>query len=305
MSKIVIPKAVYDKVMHWVNKSNNEVGGFGTVKYDKETQSFTVIEAYLLKQEVGMAHTDLDAASVGKLMFETRNDEGDLKWWWHSHVRMSVFWSGTDTDTIKSLGAQEWAVATVFNQMEEMKSALCYKAPSAFDPDNLVLEDDIDTEIEWPEMVYSEDVLAQWDASFDLNVRKREYTPPTYLGGAPYGGGYGKPDSGGYGGDYDWYDDPAWNKTRTAMHTRGHSRGGYMTALAEDDDDDDIDEVSIIGESSHDPGMFGYGIEAEAKILGMKPRKYRALLNKESIPHAKLMMMEDKLELAIKSGRLK
>jgi hypothetical protein len=30
--KIQIPTLVYDKIMHWINKTDNEVSGFGTVK---------------------------------------------------------------------------------------------------------------------------------------------------------------------------------------------------------------------------------------------------------------------------------
>ena len=81
--KIIIKTLEHEKIMHWVNKSDKEVSGFGRCKYDKDTNTFEITHAYLLKQEVGSAHTDIDEDAIADLMVDTRNDEGELKWWWH------------------------------------------------------------------------------------------------------------------------------------------------------------------------------------------------------------------------------
>lgn len=65
----------------------------------------------------------MDAASIAKAMYETRDDEGMFNFWWHSHVNMGVFWSGTDMDTIRQIGSQGFVVATVFNKKNEMLDA--------------------------------------------------------------------------------------------------------------------------------------------------------------------------------------
>lgn len=121
--KILIPRLVYDKVMYWVNKADFEVSGFGKVTYNIETDEYTVTDAFLLKQEGGAAHTDIDPESLGRLMYESKDAPGDLNWWWHSHVRMQAFWSGTDKETIKKIGMRGYCVATVFNQMHQTQSA--------------------------------------------------------------------------------------------------------------------------------------------------------------------------------------
>lgn len=170
--EIKIPQEIYDKIMHWVNKTDIEVSGFGKVVRDKETNTFTVVDAYLLPQEGGAAHTDIDEAGLARLMYQTREVPGDLRWWWHSHVKMGCFWSGTDTDTIKSLGKNGWLTATVFNQKYEMKSALAYVTHSDFG-DDVDLYDDIETTI----VRSLEDTLInKWDKEFDTNVKEKKYT---------------------------------------------------------------------------------------------------------------------------------
>jgi len=167
--KIVIPQLVHEKIMHWINKKDIEVSGFGTVKYDTTTQEFHIINAYLLEQEGGAAHTDIDAASLNKLAFESIHDEGDLRWWWHSHVKMQTFWSGTDTATIKDLGKNGWIVATVFNQMRSNKSAVCYTTESELGS-LLHYNDDIPTVID---SNIDPLLMASWDESYATNVKER------------------------------------------------------------------------------------------------------------------------------------
>ena len=140
--QIQIPREVFNKIMHWVNKSNDEVSGFGKCTYYKETGVLYVHDAYLLKQTNGAAHTDIDGQSLARLTYKTREEEGELKWWWHSHVNMQVFWSGTDTATIKELASQGWIGATVFNKREEMRSAIGVVTKSDILGDEVLIRDE-------------------------------------------------------------------------------------------------------------------------------------------------------------------
>lgn len=169
MIKLTIPQDVFDKVMHWVDKSDKEVSGFGTVVRDGG--QLRVTNAYLLQQEVGSAHTDIEASALTKLMYKCRNDEGDLKWWWHSHVRMDVFWSSQDKDTILELGGQGWCVATVFNQMREMRTAVSWKSQGEFGA-STTFRDSVDTSIE---LNVSQETLDSWDKEFDECVKEKAY----------------------------------------------------------------------------------------------------------------------------------
>jgi len=168
--KLVIPDAVYQKVMWWVNKSRHEVSGFGSLDFDPKTSTFTVRDAILLKQEVGPTSTEIDAAALGKAMFEQRAEPNALKWHWHSHVDMNVFWSQDDRTLIKNLGSQGWIVATVFNKQEEMKSAFYGKVKAAFgeyDYEEETFLEDIECSVE---RFIAAEVYKPWDKEYDEKV---------------------------------------------------------------------------------------------------------------------------------------
>ena len=272
--KLIIPDLVYAKVMHWVNKTDIEVSGFGTVKYDKDKREFTVVDAYLLKQEGGAAHTDIDANAINKLMFDSMNDEGNLKWWWHSHVRMNTFWSGTDTDTIKELGRQGWIVATVFNQLNDMKSAVAYVSEASELGSFLHYNDNIPTEICKPGI--TPELIQQWDASFDANVFEKKYAPPLSYSTEQY-------RFNDYGPNYT---DTAAKEKEVQEETP--KKVGHMSLL------DPLRD-------NWDPGIFGYGIAKEAAALHMTPKAYAAAINKPN-NDAEIYKLEQRLANAEQMG---
>jgi hypothetical protein len=166
--KVVFDNEVYRKIMHWVNKSKYEVSGLGTVIFDKENNVFRVKSAMLLEQENLTSHTEITAEAAAKAMFKLINDPGDLKFWWHSHVKMSVFWSGEDTATIEEIGCQGWVLATVFNQKYETRSAF-YGIDGMF-PQFI---DDLPTSA----VPFEDDKVAEWDKAYEENVTNKVFTP--------------------------------------------------------------------------------------------------------------------------------
>lgn len=180
--KIVVTNQAYAKVMHWIRKADFEVSGYGTAHWDAQQQAFIVTDAYLIKQVGGPAHTEIDAVALGKLVHRIEDVEkkGQIKWWWHSHVDMQAFWSGTDTDTIHSLGKHGWMTASVFNKKGEYKSGVCYLSKAEFS--ELVHTDyDLKTEIE-----YTAGPQTAWDEEFDQTVEREVYTSP-YMAGRTAG----------------------------------------------------------------------------------------------------------------------
>ena len=167
--KLNIPKDVYDKVMYFVHKADFEVSGFGKIVYDEQTREFTVKSVHLLEQEGTATTTDIDPISLMKLQKELANEEGELRWWWHSHVNMNVFWSGTDTATIKDIGRHGWLVATVFNKKEEMRTAVCYRSENNLFGHNVTLVDEVETILT---NYYPDGLIEQWDQEFDANVKR-------------------------------------------------------------------------------------------------------------------------------------
>jgi hypothetical protein len=174
MIKLIIPHHVHQKVMHWVLKADKEVSGFGTIVRDGDT--LRVHDAYLLKQEVGSAHTDIEAEAVNRLLYTSRNDPGELRWWWHSHVRMSVFWSDTDKKTILELGGQGWIAATVFNQMQETRSAVAWVTDGEFGKAT-TMRDEVNTVIE---MNITQEELDKWDKEFVECVKEKQFIASTW-----------------------------------------------------------------------------------------------------------------------------
>jgi hypothetical protein len=133
---IEIDPMVFYKIMHWINKEDYECSGLGMVEIDHERNTFRIVDAVLLQQENTSATTELDGHDIGRAMHEFRQREtpGMLKWWWHSHVNMDVFWSGTDKAAIKCLGGGDtetssWFIATVFNKRQNMLSAFVQNRP--------------------------------------------------------------------------------------------------------------------------------------------------------------------------------
>lgn len=271
--EIQISREVYAKVMHWVNKSNDEVSGFGKVIYHAETGVLQVTEAYLLKQRNGAAHTDIDGQSLAKLMYTSKDEPGELKWWWHSHVNMQVFWSGTDTATIKELASQGWIAATVFNKREEHRSAISYVAETPFGK-SVEIQDNIDTFI----MDDFDENVEEWDKEYDANVEKTTYT-------GYHGGGYShvRSEADWRRNEYEW--------PPSLLDERRKSKG--------------VDDgAPNVGESEYfKTGYYGYGAEAEAKIVGMTPKQYVHVL--EYGTAQQVNQIDIALEFAVQDGRLK
>jgi hypothetical protein len=166
--KLYIPDDIYQKIMFWVDKSNHEVSWWGLLEYEKENNFFIVRDVFLLKQKVGAASTEIDANAMNKLMFQVKDSPYKLRWWGHSHVKMNVFWSGTDIDTIKQFSQEGWLLSTVFNQKREMRTSYMIQNPITFFVDNI------------PTEVYSPAVAIpkEWEDEFEEKVVKQ--TMPTF-----------------------------------------------------------------------------------------------------------------------------
>lgn len=117
---IIAPDALA-KIRFWVDISPIEVSGMGKVKF--KDGAYYVSEVYLLEQENSSADTEIDPAALAKCQYETRDEEGHLNFWWHSHHTMGVFWSNTDYEAIEQIGKRGMVVATVFNKKRECRSA--------------------------------------------------------------------------------------------------------------------------------------------------------------------------------------
>lgn len=178
--KVIIDNEVYRRIMHWINKSDHEVSGLGMVSLQPDG-ILRVIHAMLLPQVNTGTSTDIEPEDAAKMLFKCKDLPGDLRFWWHSHVNMEVFWSGTDMDTIRKIGAGGWFLSTVFNKKREMRSAF-YSVNGTVTPwgTHPLFQDLLDTRVE----PFLEQNAERWDAEYAENVRARVY--PSYFQRYPW-----------------------------------------------------------------------------------------------------------------------
>lgn len=136
---VTIYRSTLAQLQSYVKHCDIELGGLGMVEVDSKTNTYHIGEVYLVNQEAGSAHTDLDANDIAKLMYETKDDVGNLSFWWHSHVNMNTFWSGTDEATIKEYSANGMCIAMVLNKKNEYRCAVGEKTLSG----NVIIIDEI------------------------------------------------------------------------------------------------------------------------------------------------------------------
>lgn len=297
--QVNIPHDVHKKIMHWINKSKMEVSGFGLVKYDAKEKCFNVLDAFLLKQTVGAAHTDIDEQSHIALIRKTRGLEGALQWWWHSHVMMPVFWSGQDKETIFEMGRHGWCLATVFNQKNEQRSALGRRIKYDLGEEYSFV-DEIKTVVEAEP---ADNRVALWDKEFDENVQEEKYESVL---GAPLVVGSTATHvyfANGVSMTKEEY------QQRYKADPRFSAEPGTVLSLlgsAQDEDEPEERYPSWIKDEDdvdlYDWGHVGAGVREEANALHMKHKKYFQTL--KFGPRDSLQALEDRLENAIAKGKL-
>lgn len=269
--QVQLKRETYLKIMHWINKSSDEVSGFGKVTYHAETGVFEIHDAYLIKQANGAAHTDIDGQDLAKLMYTSRETEGELKWWWHSHVKMQVFWSGTDTATIKELGSQGWCLATVFNQMEDSRSALGYAVSNPVFGNDILIKDELDLFIMDD---LSDERTKSWDEEYTSKVQpKVTYTNHNHLLD-------------------DRWNEGKWNEGSVNRWSKTYGKGKEEQTTS-----------AYMQEWRHytDKGWYGAGAYEEAREAGVPYRQYMDMLMSEDGISKEV---EDKLDMAIAVGTL-
>lgn len=171
--KLHITQEVQEKVWYWIDKADFEVSGFGIIEIIDGVP--VVVDAFLLDQEGSGGETELKAEAINRAEFETRNlERGEMKWWWHSHVNMNVYWSPQDKSTIAQLGTHGWFFHTVFNKKRELRSA--FSCPQVIDNEfvkekSIYMKDEVETVL-WKTV--DAEKIKVLDKAFDDKVKKRK-----------------------------------------------------------------------------------------------------------------------------------
>lgn len=146
--QLIIPLKSYQKIMAYTQLATGEITGFADVSYDRERHALAVGEVYLLEQEAGAAHVEMDEDIIAdfNLQMIKRGVTQLPCLWWHSHSDMDTFFSGTDDETIKQLSNDSFMVALVVNKDRKMHALLNLCAPIPFIIDNLPINVDFGSE---------------------------------------------------------------------------------------------------------------------------------------------------------------
>lgn len=119
--KILWKQQAFQKFRAYIHGINYEISGFG--KIEKRGDDIVILDVRIFPQEVSAAHTEMDAKGLAHFWEElavANEDLGAWKLWWHSHVNMQAFFSGTDLDTIDEfdteLPTENWMLSIVTNK---------------------------------------------------------------------------------------------------------------------------------------------------------------------------------------------
>lgn len=142
---LYIPADKWQKLMAYVDLVDTEITGFFDVEYDADKSRFEVGEVYLIEQEAQAAHVEMEEEDLSKFMVSHIKAGHDQmpRGWWHSHVNMQAFFSGTDDNTINNTFiGDSFTVSLVVNKSRNYKCSLViwtddpyglYKAPHRID----------------------------------------------------------------------------------------------------------------------------------------------------------------------------
>lgn len=123
--KIVMTQGVHDFLTEVVSLVPAEVGGLGYVReIEEEPGTLYVDEVFLMPQDVSSAHVSFKEGATADAMIRAY-EEGKfdrLRFSWHSHSNMEVFWSNIDEAAIEDYcnAGAPWLVSLVMNKKGDM-----------------------------------------------------------------------------------------------------------------------------------------------------------------------------------------
>lgn len=140
--RVAVPEKVWKRLLAYIEACPMEVGGLGTI--EPIDGKLVVTDVFLLEQEVTNVRTLLDPAAVHRFIAEWVRGGKDhelLRFWWHSHADMAVFWSETDMATIREFSqGGNWLVSLVGNHKRETRTRITSTVPFPFAIDHLPVE---------------------------------------------------------------------------------------------------------------------------------------------------------------------
>lgn len=115
---LYIPSDIYGQIIGACIGCDIEISGMGQlVPYES---GYLVTKMHIGKQSCTAVETTLCGDWIADLeqeVMDGEHGEGELAWWWHSHVDMKTYWSGTDMTAIDQMSKPDCRIiSTVFNR---------------------------------------------------------------------------------------------------------------------------------------------------------------------------------------------
>ena len=131
---------VEERMRHYTRLVRGEVSGLGLV--EEFDGGFLVTDLFLPKQQCNASSTMLCEEAVATLLLEldrSGRDPAQLKFWFHSHGSLPVFWSNKDQECIEDLANGDFLLSLVTNKRGDMLARLDIYKPARVTVDDVLV----------------------------------------------------------------------------------------------------------------------------------------------------------------------
>lgn len=168
--RLFIESNAFKKLREYVKQCPDEIQGFGQLSLDGN--KIKVHNVFIIPQEVSSSSAEIEEEDLATLLHYCLEQDPPIgletiKFWWHSHVSMDAFWSGTDTQMIDTF-KNGWMVSLVTNKHGECKVRL-----DIYEPFRVIQE------LDFPLIFWAEDKELEEAVKKEINDKvKRTFLAP-------------------------------------------------------------------------------------------------------------------------------
>lgn len=179
--RLNIPLSVYLEILSLAKKAEGEISGFGRTTTSSDvskhvylrTEDIQVHEVAIFKQECNPVHTSLDGEALTQMYVRAAQSGGNPEqwnFWWHSHVEMDVYFSTTDTGTLKRITKDGGRlVALCINKFGETTAVVFENGAHVSDLNVCIIPEDTDERFNH--------LLERAEEKIKENVKHLEFAP--------------------------------------------------------------------------------------------------------------------------------
>jgi len=112
--RVFLPLHEAKKLWGFVRGVHGEINGLGLVEAKRIGRDFLIKEIFILPQSASDGHAEINGPAFNRYV-ATCEDPGKIRFQWHSHGKIGVFFSGRDLETISRWPA-EYLISLVVNK---------------------------------------------------------------------------------------------------------------------------------------------------------------------------------------------